>query len=102
MTGVTFIPTAAHELDGLALRVVGRFLDGDGIPEVVFSGPTDPVAPEAALAPTEGDDIIVGTVNDDNGIAAVLGGPVFPILQGLGGDDTIPALPAMTSWLADG
>ena len=92
VTGVTFIPTAAHELDGLALRVAGRFLDGDGIPEVVFSGPTDPVAPAVSTAATEGDDIIVGTLNDDNGIAAVLGGPVFPILQGLGGDDNISGL----------
>ena len=85
VTGVTFIPTAAFELDGLRLRVIGSFVDGNGIPEVVFSDPTDAVAPAVAAAPTTGDDILVGTLGADliNGLAG------DDIISGLGGDDIL-------------
>ena len=85
VTGVTFIPTALHELDGLRLRVIGSFVDGNGIPEVVFSAPTDAVAPEAVAVPTTGDDILVGTLGPDliNGLAG------DDIISSLGGSDVI-------------
>ena len=81
ITGVTFIPTAAFELDGLRLRVIGSFVDGNGIPEVVFSDATDAVAPAVvvAAAATAGPDILVGTLGAD-------------LINGLAGDDTISGL----------
>jgi Ca2+-binding RTX toxin-like protein len=86
VTGVSFVPTAAHELDGLRLRVIGSFVGaGNGFPEVVFSAPTDPVAPAAVAAPTAGDDILVGTLGADliNGLAG------DDIISSLGGSDVI-------------
>ncbi len=84
-TGVTFTPTADHALDGLRLRVIGSFNDLENIPEVVFSAPTDAVAPAAVAGATAGDDLLNGTLGADliNGLAG------DDIISGLGGDDIL-------------
>jgi Ca2+-binding RTX toxin-like protein len=100
--GVTFTPTPAFELDGLRLRAVGSFRDAEGIPEVVFSDPTDPLAAQVVATPTAGDDVLVGTnvgdvinalAGDDivtavGGNDIVIGGPGNDILDGGLGTDT--------------
>ena len=98
--GPTFTPTAAFEIEGLRLRVVGTFVGANGIPEFVTSGATDPVAPAAVTTATELDDLITGTVGADliNALAGddevfalagndtIIGGPGNDILDG--GTDT--------------
>jgi Ca2+-binding RTX toxin-like protein len=100
--GQTFIPTADHALEGLRLRVVGTFRDGGGIPEIVFSDPTDPVAPNTVTPATAGPDLIVGTLGADiiNALAGddeifglagndtITGGPGSDIIDGGAGIDT--------------
>ncbi len=102
ITGRTFTPTPAFELDGLKLRVVGRFLDAEGVPEVVFSGATAALAAQAVAVATTGDDFLVGTNGPDfiNALAGddsvtalggddvVIGGPGNDILDGGLGTDT--------------
>ncbi len=77
--GATFTPTPAFEIDGLRLRAVGTFHDAQGIPEVVFSSPTDQLAAQAVAVATTGDDVLVGT-----------NGPDF--IDALAGDDDVKAL----------
>ncbi|MGI9408520.1 MAG: peroxidase family protein, partial [Hyphomicrobiaceae bacterium] len=67
------------EAEGFALRVKTIFQDDDGVFETVFSDPTEPAAPEVSTVPTDGDDIILGTVDDD-------------IIDALAGDDVINSL----------
>jgi Ca2+-binding RTX toxin-like protein len=100
--GPRFTPTPLFELDGLRLRVVGRFNDGLGVPEVVFSLATAPLAAQAVAAATDGDDFLVGTngpdtinalAGDDEVLAlggndVVIGGPGSDLLDGgLGNGD---------------
>ncbi|MEQ1576222.1 MAG: peroxidase family protein [Hyphomicrobium sp.] len=68
ITGTTFTPTAAFELDGLRLRVVGTFTGANGVPEIVFSAPTStlgvintaPVADSATITGDE-DTVFIGS-----------------------------------------
>ncbi len=85
VTGRVLLITADMAIEGLAVRVVGRFTGNNGIPEVVFSTPTDPVAPAAVAAATLGDDLLVGTLGADL-INALAGDD---IVQALAGDDVI-------------
>ena len=85
IVGPTFTPTPAFELDGLRLRAVGRFIDGDGVPEAVFSAPTAALAAQAVAAATAGDDVLVGT-NGADFINALAGDDT---ITALGGDDTV-------------
>ena len=104
MIGRTLVITADLGLDGLSLRVVGSFRDAEGMPEIVQSVPTAPVALAATGAPTAGADILVGTngadlinalAGDDQILALagddiLIGGPGNDILEG--GANTIPGL----------
>ncbi|MGI9424358.1 MAG: calcium-binding protein, partial [Hyphomicrobiaceae bacterium] len=73
------------EADGLRMRVVARFNDGQGVLETVSSAPTVIVAPQVGVTPTAGDDVIIGTNGPDN--INALAGDDF--VFGLNGDDII-------------
>jgi Ca2+-binding RTX toxin-like protein len=85
ITGQSFTPTAAYELEGLRIRVVGTFIDGNGIPEVVMSAPSVPLSAAISPVATTGDDVLFGTVNNDVIDALAGDDEVF----GLGGNDTL-------------
>src|ERR1700759_1679655 len=78
ITGRTFTPTPDFALDGLRLRAVGRFIDAEGVPEVVFSGPTTALAAQAVAIATAGADFLVGTNGPD-------------LINALAGDDDVLA-----------
>ena len=64
IVGQTFAPTQAFGLDGLAVRVVGRFTDAHGLPEVVTSDATAPLAgtaPVGSVPPAELGVLLAGT-----------------------------------------
>ncbi|MBU1210059.1 MAG: hypothetical protein KJ587_02155, partial [Alphaproteobacteria bacterium] len=84
MTGLTFTPTPAMEIDGLRIRAVASFIGGNGIPEFVLSAPTVSLAAQAVAAATNGDDLLIGTVGND--------GTLLNPIDGLAGDDTILGL----------
>ena len=102
ITGVSFTPTAAFELEGLRIRVIATFIDGHGIPEVVTSAPSVPLAAAVSPAATIGDDVLFGTVGNDiidalagdddvfgfAGNDILIGGPGSDILDGGDGTDT--------------
>ena len=81
ITGPTFTLTDAEA--GLAVRVLARFKDGDGVFETVVSNPTGgtgiPIGDGIPLIGTGGDDLLIGT-------------PAADSIFGLGGNDTIVGL----------
>lgn len=77
--------TVPEDAAGSALRVEVSYQDGNGVIERVVSAPTGSVGGTVATEATGGDDLLLGTNFDDNGVAQ-------PILEGLGGDDDIQAL----------
>jgi Ca2+-binding RTX toxin-like protein len=102
ITGPSFTPTPAYELEGLRIRVVGSFIDAHGIPEVVMSAPSVPLSAAVSPVATIGDDVLFGTVGDDvidalagddevfglGGNDTLIGGPGNDILDGGEGNDT--------------
>jgi Ca2+-binding RTX toxin-like protein len=87
VTGPSFTLTAAEA--GLAVRVLARFKDGDGVFETVVSaaegGTGVPIGDGIPLIGTGGDDLLIGTPAAD----AILGLGGNDILVGLGGDDVL-------------
>lgn len=86
ITGPQFTLTAAEA--GLAIRVLARFKDGDGVLETVVSATAgtvgDPI-PEEGIVGTAGDDVIFGTPGDDD----IFGLAGNDTLIGLAGDDIL-------------